>query len=65
MGKKEELKILSADIDSITMVVDSMSRMILRHDDTITRLTLEMARLGVCPPFEGSVDDCKFKGDKE
>ena len=65
MSKKEELKILSADIDSITMVVDSMSRMILRHDDTITRLTLEMAKLGVCPPFEGSVDSCKIKGDKE
>ena len=63
MSKKEELKILSADIDSITMVVDSMSRMILRHDDTITRLTLEMAKLGVCPPFEGNVNDCKFKGE--
>ena len=65
MSKKEEMKMLREDVDSITMVVDSMSRMILRHDDTITRLTLEMARLGVCPPFEGNVDDCKFKGDKE
>ena len=63
MGKKEELKILSADIDSITMVVDSMSRMILRHDDTITRLTLEMAKLGVCPPFEGDPNSCKIKGE--
>ena len=65
MSKKEEMKMLREDIDSITRLIDSMSRMILRHDDTITRLTLELARLGVCPPFEGSVDSCKIKGDKE
>ena len=65
MSKKEEMKMLREDIDSLTEVVSLVSGLTLRHDDTVTRLTLEMTKLGVCPPFEGDPDDCKFKGDKE
>ena len=38
----DELKMLREDIDSLTETLNSMSKLVLAHDDTVTRLTLEM-----------------------
>ena len=38
----DELKMLREDVDSLTETLISMSKLVLAHDDTVTRLTLEM-----------------------
>jgi len=38
----DELKMLREDVDSLTKTLNSMSKLVLAHDDTVTRLTLEM-----------------------
>ena len=42
MKMDDELKMLREDIDSLTETLNSMSKLVLAHDDTVTRLTLEM-----------------------
>ena len=41
----DELKMLREDIDSLTAVVKMMERHLLRLDDTVTSLVLEVAKL--------------------
>ena len=36
----DELKMLRKDIDSLTETLNSMSKLVLAHDDTLTRLYL-------------------------
>jgi hypothetical protein len=43
----DELKILRADVDRLTETLNSMSKLVLAHDDTLTRLCLEMLEITV------------------
>ena len=36
----DELKMLREDVDSLTETLNSMSKLVLAHDDTLTRLYL-------------------------
>ena len=40
MPMNDELKMLREDIDSLTKTLNSMSKLVLAHDDTLTRLYL-------------------------
>jgi hypothetical protein len=47
MPMNDELKMLREDIDSLTKTLNSMSKLVLAHDDTLTRLCLEMLEITV------------------
>ena len=40
MKMTDELKMLREDVDSLTETLNSMSKLVLAHDDTLTRLYL-------------------------